>query len=147
MPNASMNVGRWALLQHCRGMTQKGLSSLSREVDGRDERGAAEEQGRGKGWIHIHSGKEHKGNGRERERGGGVGEGEGARILGAGQESVLESSRPRTCIDVHGKSIFLVRHQAVCVILGHDADDMVLQFGVEVKVNSSDIGNDSAWLC
>lgn len=54
---------------------------------------------------------------------------------------------PRTCIDIHGEGIFLVGHQAVSVILGHDAEDVVLQSGVEVKVDSSDIGNDSAWLC
>lgn len=81
-------------------------------------------------------------------RGGRGGETEeGARTLGSGQERGVEHSHLRTCIDVHSKGVFLIRHQAVSIILGYDTDDVILQFGVEVKVDCRDVGDDSAWLC
>lgn len=53
---------------------------------------------------------------------------------------------PCTCIDIHSEGVLLVGYQAVSIILGHDADDVVLQLWVEVPVDGGDVGNDSAWL-
>lgn len=84
--------------------------------------------------------RKRKKEGREGRR-----EGRGGKDSGFGLGE--DGSHLRTCIDIHSKGIFLVRHQAVGVVLGHDAKDVILQFGVEVEVDGSDVSNDSAWLC
>lgn len=116
---------------------------MSRDVDGRGE-GLTAEEGKKR---HIRRGKDHKGTKGVAEREEEGGEERGKRGQGPGFGLGEGGSRFRTCIDIHSKGVFLVSHQAVGVILGHDAKDVILQFGVEVKVDGSDIGNDSAWLC
>lgn len=83
----------------------------------------------------------------KRKKGEGRREGGGSRDSGFGSGDGGRTQPPHTCIDIHSKGVLLVRHQAVSVILGHDAEDVILQFGVEVEVDSSDVGNDSARLC
>lgn len=81
---------------------------------------------------------------RERRR---VGQEAESQETGAGrQEEGWRGAGPCTCVDIHGKGVLLVRHQAVSVILGYNADDVVFQLRVEVTVDGGDVGNDSAWL-
>lgn len=71
---------------------------------------------------------------------------EGTEAGAGSQEWGGRGAGPCTCVDIHGKGILLVGHEAVSVVLGHDADDVVLEPWVEVAVNGGDVGNDGARL-
>jgi hypothetical protein len=106
--------------------------------------GGIGERRKTEGWICV-----SKGEGTKEKRTEGEGEGgreEAGRTLGRVRREGWRTVGPCTCVDIHSKGVLLAGHQAVSVILGHDASDVVFQLWVEVKVCGSNIGNDSAWL-